>query len=141
MLVRIQALLIQLVLEHSLRIRLKAESSGDRPFSRVVTPSTSSIIEERSGEASPESDSASEYYHAARDENETQGSSTVVGRLSRNASQTKSKGKRKANSKDAARRRTRDTENLLGRINNLVTSDLDAIADGIDFLTFGINIF
>ena len=141
-LVRIQGLLTQLVFEHSLRIRMKAEGSGHEPFSQAPTPSTASIAEESSLTA----DRTSEYGHTARDENETQTSSspTAIG-SSPEASQStlkgSIKGKDKTEDAETPKKRTGDAKNLLGRINNLVSSDLDAIVDGVDFLTIGMIIF
>ena len=140
--VRIQGLLTQLVFEHSLRIRMKAEASGHKPSSQAATPSTPSIAEE----SSPTVDNASEYGHPVRDENETQTSSspTVMG-SSQEASQFtlkgSIKGKDKAEDAETPKKRTGDAKNLLGRINNLVSSDLDAIVDGVDFLNIGMIIF
>ncbi|KAF8876201.1 hypothetical protein CPB84DRAFT_1853019 [Gymnopilus junonius] len=159
-LVRIQALLTQLVFEHSLRIRLKAEASSDKPAPSASGTSTPKTMDsEEEAELSRESTLASgsegdiseEGEHAAREENETQSTSTAVASSaapSRDASQAtalkeSAKGKGKADSDaehpvsvDAATKQTKDAENLLGRINNLVTSDLDAIVDGTDFLVF-----
>ena len=143
-LVRIQGLLTQLVFEHSLRIRMKAEVSGHKPSSQASTPSTPSIAEE----SSPTADNASEYGHPVRDENETQTSSSpTMMASSREASQStltgSIKGKGRGDSEDAhtPKKHTRDAKNLMGRINNLVSSDLDAIVDGVDFLTVGMTIF
>ena len=159
-LVRIQALLTQLVFEHSLRIRLKAEASGSEDkaaTSGTSTPKTVDTAEESSRAATPspdlehESSDGERDGHQARDENETQSTSTVVG-PSRDASQAtltpasrsgSVKGKSKADTKgvqtpaEDPKKKSKDAENLLGRINNLVTSDLDAIVDGTTFLTFG----
>ena len=148
--VRCQALLTQLVFEHSLRIRLKAEASGDRSSAQAATPSTPSIVEEEfCGESSTVADNASDFGHNEPDENVTQTSSTVMASSLQASEATLKgsiKGKAKADSKDAvpletAKKHTGDAENILGRINNLVSSDLDAILDGADFLTFGMTIF
>lgn len=142
--IRTQALLTQLMFEHSLRIRLKAEASGEKPSSQATTPSTPSILEY--GKSSPIIDNTSEYGHTTRDENVTQTSSTVTA-SSLEASQTilkgSIKGKAKVDSKSAkiAKTYTGDTENLTGRINNLASSDLDAMMDGANFLTFGMTVF
>ncbi|KDR83065.1 hypothetical protein GALMADRAFT_238871 [Galerina marginata CBS 339.88] len=148
-LVRIQALLTQLVFEHSLRIRLKAEASGDK--SSQAPPSSNASTAEPSRSSSPAQGSVSpddEAGHGGRAENETEDTqvSTVVASEgpSREGTLTGSvKGKAKADA-DAGPpepvTHTGDAENLLGRINNLVTSDLDAIVEGTDFVNFGISV-
>ena len=130
--------------EHSLRIRMKAEASGYKSSSQAATPSTPSIAEE----SSPTADNALEYGHPVRDENETQTSSSpTVMASSREASQStlkgsiKGKGRADLEDTQTPKKHTRDAKNLLGRINNLVSSDLDAIVDGVDFLTAGMTIF
>ena len=119
--VRFQALLTQLVFDHSLRMRLKAEASGDNSSSQAETLS---IIQEAFSRESSIISDASGFSHTARDE-------TLEGSV-----------KGKANSKGlipdkAAKKHTGNAKDLVGKINNLVSSDLDAISDGADFLTFG----
>lgn len=131
-----QVLLTQLVFDHSLRIRLKAEKSSGKAVSDSPTSSAVSVAEGRaseqpataagsvSGDDAP-SDNGNE--HTERDEDA--GSKSSV------------KGKAKAEAKEEINKPTSDTGNLLGRINNLVTSDISIIADSNDFLSFGIYVF
>jgi hypothetical protein len=132
-LVRTEGLLTQLVFEHSLRIRLKAEASNERiednltvvgtQDSASVTEGTS--IDSNSGERASQSSQAS----------------TPVSRDSSSNSQSTSnvpvKGKDLSTFKSDTKSATKDkkeAQNLIGKINNLVTTDLGNIVDGRDFL-------
>ncbi|KAH9945600.1 hypothetical protein B0H21DRAFT_822934 [Amylocystis lapponica] len=128
----VQAIVTQLVFDHSLRIRVKAEvgdSGKGGDVTVVPTPDTASIAEpsaaaEDSHEA-PASGSGSE--------DGTSHSSTL-------SVDTTSKGKQKSatppespDSKKAAPADSK-TGNVIGKINNLVTTDLTNLVDGRDFL-------
>lgn len=142
--VRVQALLTQLVFEHSLRIRLKAETSDDIN-SGQRTPTVKNLISEPSESASAAADNASlggETGEASTVHVEPSQSSTLV--ISRDESlQGTPEGSVKGKSKDIrtdetlrvpSKKQPADTQNLIGKINNLVTSDLDNIVEGINFL-------
>ncbi|KAF8157929.1 multidrug resistance-associated ABC transporter [Crassisporium funariophilum] len=115
-LVHTEGLLTQLVFEHSLRIRLKAETSDDEkavPSDQdnatvVGTPDSASTPELRSREGSPEG-SASEHSQV----------STAVSRETSSETQSTL---------------TKGADNLIGKINNMVTTDLTNIVDSRDFL-------
>lgn len=132
-LVRAQALLTHLVFEHSLRIRLKAETSGDAPVSRPITPSAASITGEQDEEPTIITGSIPE-----DDDGETSSSTAALSQEANQATDMASnKGKAKAVPEgEEAKNHNGDTENLTGRINNLVTSDLASIINGTDFLSF-----
>ncbi|KIM54250.1 hypothetical protein SCLCIDRAFT_1222221 [Scleroderma citrinum Foug A] len=116
--VRTECIVTQLVFEHALRIRMKAElpdiNKGLPQPSTPTASDSSSIAEsstavESSHEGSPVSTTAS---------------SVAVGKH-------KTKGKQE----DTANKTPRSSaENLVGKINNLVTTDLNNIVDGRDFL-------
>lgn len=115
-LVRTEALLIQLVFEHSLRIRFKAEASKDGPSaSSVSTPETQSV----------------------------EGSTTIEGSDTQsNNTSNSTKGKAKADDSTTEpagnnEKIEKKKDNLTGRINTLVTVDLDNIVSGKDFLMVG----
>lgn len=127
-LVRIQAVLTQLVFEHSLRIRLKAEA-----------PEATSAV--------PAVDSAGENEDADVDSDDNSTESSTIQVSSRTASRdgTSTPGSVKGKSKTTAEEQAKpsvskkhsgNAENLLGRINNLITSDLDSIVDGAEFPNF-----
>ncbi|KAI0066573.1 P-loop containing nucleoside triphosphate hydrolase protein [Artomyces pyxidatus] len=118
---RANGFLTQLVFEHSLRIRMTAETNeettqGDASEA-TVTPDNASVAE-----------SGSESF-AAGDADRSPSDHGVDG-----------KGKQKANSEDAERSGPSQAaagskaSNLVGKINNLITSDLSNLLDGRDFL-------
>jgi len=100
--VRTQAILTQLVFEHSLRIRVKAE----------IPDSGSAEVGETQGAVVPQSELESD---SAAANTET---SAIPGDVTQ------------------ANKPSGDTENLIGKINNLVTSDMENISNGADFLSF-----
>ncbi|KZT65009.1 P-loop containing nucleoside triphosphate hydrolase protein, partial [Daedalea quercina L-15889] len=119
MLVRTTGIITQLVFAHALRIRLKAEVP-DTPASSTVTTAVGTP------------DNASE--------DETARASTI-------SSSTKGKGKSKVSSEGGESRKegTKNSEdakgaNLVGKINNLVTTDLDNLINGRDFLFIVVEI-
>ena len=121
-----------------MRIRLKAEASNEKieednltvigtPDSASVTESTS--VDSNSGGRTSQSSQAS----------------TPISRDSSSDSQSTSKGPvkgkdkeapstLKSNTKSAATKGKKKAENLMGKINNLVSTDLGNITDGRDFL-------
>ena len=144
--VRVQALLTQLVFEHSLRIRLKAETS-DNANSGQQTPTVKDLNDERTETASTATDNTSlesETEEGSTMHAEPSESSTLVDSRDESVQRTP-KGSLKGKSKDTtsetlpapSRNQPVGTQNLMGKINNLVTSDLDNIVDGINFLNLG----
>ncbi|KAH7918842.1 hypothetical protein BV22DRAFT_1100095, partial [Leucogyrophana mollusca] len=130
-LVRTEGIITQLLFNHSLRIRMKAEPPDDGKggnFTAASTPDTASIAES----STPD------------DEVGTNGSEEETIQPSP-ASATFSSGKGKQKVKDG--KGTKDTstpkssaDNLVGKINNLVTTDLNIATDGRDFLIVGLYI-
>lgn len=123
MLVNAQATLTQLLYDHALRIRMKAEtssdSSGSRTSTAAPTPDSASIAE-------PEQEEAT-------NGNSDSTSTTAVG------TDSGGKGKQKAQAAGDAKKPAEDLKdsqgkNLIGKINNLVTSDLNNITSGRDFM-------
>ena len=134
-------MLTQLVFEHSLRIRLKAEASNEEnegTITVVGTPDSASATEEGTVIGSNSDEGASEPYQVltavSREESRdssSDSSSTSKGRV---------KGKNKdhpsplrSDSKPTAKDK-KEAQNLIGKINNLVTTDLAYIVDGRDCL-------
>ncbi|KAF9066068.1 hypothetical protein BDP27DRAFT_1424214 [Rhodocollybia butyracea] len=127
-LVRAQAIITQLVFEHSLRIRVKAETASSTESvtssPETLTPDSASV---REGTVD-----GSETLHSAAP---TETSSPTVQPSSASTSSS-SKGKGKASSKKPTKsdEPKSDASNLIGKINNLVTTDLENVIDGRDFL-------
>ncbi|KAJ6574692.1 hypothetical protein B0H19DRAFT_1371649 [Mycena capillaripes] len=129
-LVRCEALLTQLVFEHALRIRVKAETTEKASSSGTSTPAdseTSPIEQEElngSGDFSADADTVSQ------DETLQASSSSIK-------STTSSKGKGKGKGKELLKEEpaeSPDARNLVGKITNLVTTDLGNITDSRDFI-------
>lgn len=131
--VRIEAVITQLVFDHSMRIRLKAEASED---GTSVTPAGSKADSFVTNEG--EEDTTLGGDQATRDESEsaTHQGSAIAG--SSRAPSDSAKGKARADDTARAKKGHHgDSANLLGKINNFVTSDLSNILEGSDFLNFG----
>ncbi|KZT67587.1 P-loop containing nucleoside triphosphate hydrolase protein [Daedalea quercina L-15889] len=136
-LVRTTGIITQLVFAHALRIRMKAEVP-DTPASSTVTtavgtPDNTSVADMEG----PHSQSATdgEQHGPGSSEDETVRASTI------SSSSTKGKGKSKVPSEggESGKERQKKSEdakgvNLVGKINNLVTTDLDNLINGRDFL-------
>ncbi|KAF8816580.1 P-loop containing nucleoside triphosphate hydrolase protein [Phlegmacium glaucopus] len=136
-LVRTEGLLTQLVFEHSLRIRLKAEASNEKiegdNVTVVGTPDSASVAEGKAIDSNSD-ERTSELSQA----------SMAVSRDSSSDSQSTSKAGVKGKDKDdsstlksdaqQASKGTKGAQNLIGKINNLVTTDLGNIVQARDFL-------
>ncbi|KAH9940070.1 uncharacterized protein BXZ73DRAFT_99070 [Epithele typhae] len=145
MLVRTDAIITQLIFDHSLRIRVKSEASPEspaasRPPTAVHTPDNSSVTEPADAEESTGSD---ENRLSAVSESETvrasiySDASTTVPSSS-GASPKKGKDKKKIAVKvDNVLKPDADADggsNLVGKINNLVTTDLQNLGEGREIL-------
>ncbi|KAH8835448.1 hypothetical protein DL96DRAFT_1730898 [Flagelloscypha sp. PMI_526] len=115
-LVRCESILTQLVFDHSLRIRMKAETDSD-----------STSDEQTLHSAAPTEITEGETV-ASTDE-------TLRGSTSTDTASTSSKQKKGTKASEAEG--SSSANNLVGKINNLVTTDLNNIVEGRDFL-FGI---
>ncbi|EJD51853.1 ATP-binding cassette transporter [Auricularia subglabra TFB-10046 SS5] len=126
LLVRVEAIVTQLVFEHALKIRMKEEAEGSSGSTPV--PSETTTIFEPEGSENGASPEGSDTVHGS--EPSVAASSTAKDKKdkrSRSASvaSTSSAGGEKKNEK---------SENLVGKINNLVTTDVSNITEARDFL-------
>lgn len=137
-----------LVFDHALRIRLKAETSKKK--SGETSGAASPAGTDTQGATTP--DNVSE---GGGDDDETVHSRTTTSASTATAAtgatatssatvvapQTPAKGKddKKTDAKDEEKDKKEDKSgsNLVGKLNNLVTSDLENITDGRDFLFTG----
>jgi hypothetical protein len=151
--VRVEAIVTSLVFEHALRIRLKAQlpdapatpAADAEPVGLIAGADTqtaeATLAMEEGNEAAPvaeaRGDAASGHSQGATAVSVASTSaSTVVG------SPTSAKGKDtkgKKDKKDAKAKKDKNADNLLGRLNNLVTSDLQNVTNGRDFLFVFLN--
>ena len=146
-LIRTEGLLTQLVFEHSLRIRLKAEAATDaKPkletdakflraestTSDVTTDGASvstsgDVLEGASGSGSGSTREGSEVSTVVPSREPSKASSQTTLKAFINPKAKESKEKQKEYLK-------KSNGNLFGKINNLVTTDLNNLTSGRDFL-------
>lgn len=146
-LVRIESIIIQLVFEHALRIRIKDDPV---PSEKSAGGTTAVGTPDSEGPGTPVNDRASEANgngHSQPATDSTAVSSSAGGSSTSTASTTKDKGKRKrapsialsisstktATGKDKEKEKDKE-KNLIGRINNYISTDLGNIIDARDFL-------
>ncbi|KAI0774725.1 multidrug resistance-associated ABC transporter [Trametes elegans] len=129
MLVQTEAIITQLVFDHALRIRMKADTSESPSASRattaVHTPDNASIAEAPRGSQGSQTASNGSEDETAR--------ASTTSTASTDAAQ-KSKDSKQADLKSATAEDGPASGNLIGRINNLVTTDLSNLVEGRDFL-------
>ena len=121
----------QLVFEHSLRIRLKAEASNEKIKEddlTVIGSQDGASVDSNSGERASQSSQASTPISRDSSNNSQSTSNAPVKRKDKEGSSTP-----KSDTKSATRDK-KEAQNLIGKINNLVTTDLGNIVDGMDFL-------
>ncbi|KAH7903194.1 ABC transporter type 1, transmembrane domain-containing protein [Hygrophoropsis aurantiaca] len=122
-LVRTEGIITQLVFSHSLRIRMKAEGPDDKkPISdanTTLTPDTTSLAGSDSPGGEVGTDEGTEDTLRA-----SEASSLAKGK--QKAAQTKKIGDERGPKSN--------TSNLIGKINNFVSSDLNNITEGRNFL-------
>jgi hypothetical protein len=127
--VRITAIVTQLVFEHALRIRVKAGTSSSPGTTPAVTP------EAHSDATTPDNVSV-----ADNDLSETVGGSGEENRQSTTSSSNKGKQKDLLAASMAHDDSSEDpgkSSNLVGKMNNLVSTDLENLIEGRDFLLIG----
>jgi hypothetical protein len=120
--VQVECIITQLVFEHSLRIRFKAETDDSKVGSEGSTVTESATPDTESDAGLREASEGDTFVHS-QDNTE----STITPSNSSTQENAKSAKAAKAES-------PRNADNLLGKINNLVTSDLGNITDSRDFL-------
>ncbi|KAJ6574743.1 P-loop containing nucleoside triphosphate hydrolase protein [Mycena capillaripes] len=129
-LVRCEALITQLVFEHALRIRVKAETAEKASSSGTSTPADSEapspIEQEGSNGSGDETVISADADTVSRDETLQASSSSIKSTTS------SKKGKGKEVKEEPVE--SPDASNLVGKITNLVTTDLGNITDSRDFL-------
>ena len=134
-LVRTEGLLTQLVFEHSLRIRLRAEGSNEKNEDSVAaigTPDRASVAEG----TTVDSDSDERASQPSRASTTESGHSPSNSR-STSKSRVMREDKDHSSTSKSDTKSTKDKQNLIGKINNLVTTDLGNIVEGRDFLFIG----
>ena len=127
MLVRAESIITQLVFDHSLRIRMKSETPTSPPASRATsaaqTPDNASLAE---GESATAQSSLEETLRAS--------TASTASKKGKGKDKDAKKPEDASADAPAAEASTGGNGNSVGKINNLVTADLDTLVDGRDFL-------
>jgi hypothetical protein len=158
-LARVEGIVTSLVFEHALRIRLKAQlpdtpatpavdiepvgliAAADEQTAEVV------LIAEEGTEASPVAEGSAQAGDAASAHSKSAtavsvastSASTTVGSSSGTVKGKDTKGKKGDKKDDKKDKLKAKSDNILGRLNNLATSDLQNITNGRDFLFVVLN--
>ncbi|KAJ7283151.1 hypothetical protein C8J57DRAFT_1498229 [Mycena rebaudengoi] len=135
-LVRTEAIITQLVFAHSLRIRMKAETTAEKdsvsPAAPAVESPETASRAESDAETVDEAGTIDETQSTATQENGESSSGADTATLQASSSSTKSAASK--DSKEPTKPATKAKGSLTGKINNLVTTDLGNIVDSRDLL-------
>lgn len=118
---RVEAMLVQLILEHSLRIRLKSDSDG-------------AVSEPNGGSGKGDGETSSESQGGTDADSVMDVSSQTEGSVSKGKSKASTSS---ADDHDGDEEKGTKKDNLIGKINTLITVDLGNIVDAKDWLTLG----
>ncbi|KAG6891401.1 hypothetical protein C0992_007625 [Termitomyces sp. T32_za158] len=141
-LVRAEGIITQLIFEHSLRIRVKAETEASSP-STSSAPSTPITSDTDSIAISPsphDDDGVNSHLEGLTGSGEVETLDSRDNTIRASPSSTKSSSSSKMQGKDTAldggskHEGSSSAENLVGKINNLVTTDMNNITEARDFL-------
>ncbi|KAI0775463.1 hypothetical protein BC629DRAFT_1595092 [Irpex lacteus] len=119
-LVRIEAIITSLVFDHALRVQLKAETSDDPESSEEAAPRRPAS--DAKGTTTVEQSS-----HGEHDDTDTLHSQGATAASSTAADTTDAAEVSKVGSKDSKQNAPKKKDNFMGKVQNLVTSDLDNI--------------
>ncbi|KAJ7069538.1 hypothetical protein C8F01DRAFT_1113104 [Mycena amicta] len=119
-LVRTESIITQLVFAHSLRIRVKAETGDEKETEEETAPVPTVDASSTAESVTPDSDSAPVAGGSERDETE----STTVQPSSASVKSTKSTNGSSVAKKAADKKKDDKPGSVVGKINNLVTTDL-----------------
>lgn len=132
-LVRIEAIITSLVFDHALRVRLKAETSDDPESAEEAAPRRPAS--DAKGTTTVEQSS-----HGEHDDTDTLHSQGATAASSTAADTTDAAEVSNVGSKDSKQNAPKKKDNFMGKVQNLVTSDLDNITGGRNFLFVGKSI-
>ncbi|KAJ1309694.1 hypothetical protein OPQ81_006459 [Rhizoctonia solani] len=133
--VRAEGMITQLLFEHSLRIRMVAQVAGgsDAKTPKTITPTadTASVLESQEttiDAPSQRANGSEEEFDSTCHTAEASNAQTLV------ASTSSVKGKDKTKGGDSTEEENNANSNLVGRINNLMSTDLENVTEGADIL-------
>ncbi|KAF7348331.1 Multidrug resistance-associated ABC transporter protein [Mycena sanguinolenta] len=127
-LVRVEAIITELVFAHSLRIRVKAETGTEN------TAGDASAVETASPSATAESDTENTETATSENDEGSSGSEDESATVQASSSSIKSAAKDEVKKPDVKK----SGGSLVGKINNLVTVDLGNIVDARDFIVLAV---
>lgn len=136
--VRTQGIITQLIFDHALRIRVKADVTTPSSSTRstaATTPDSASVVETATPGSGPSSGRESP-------ENGSEQTATGDGLLPAGKDKKRRRGSESSSkSKGAVSEKSGEEGvkggNLAGKLNNLITTDLNNLVDGRDFLFIG----
>jgi hypothetical protein len=134
--VRVTAITTQLVFEHALRIRVKAETTSSPAATPTGTP------EGRSEATTPDNGSVIEINIESEDAGRGSSEEAQSEPSTTAASSIKGKRKDEAPASDSGKEDGDEpggSSNLVGKMNNLVSTDLENLVDGRDILLLGLS--
>lgn len=138
---RTEAIFTSLVFDHALRIRIKAETSKRATAISAEQLSDEATGHDNKGSNTSEIGSGDEEDAATLHSRNTTAASTTTAAASSAFTvvapadpQAKTREAAKADGEVEEETAEKETKNLMGKVNNLVTSDLDNITGGRDFL-------
>lgn len=128
-----EGIVTQLIFDHALRVRMKAETA-DSANSAAVPASTTT-----SGATTPDTASVSGSSSETDEEGTLHASTATAGSTRAGSENGKDAGGKKKKDDDGKTHAdgSSKADNLVGKINNLVTTDLNNLVDGRDFLFLG----
>ncbi|KAE9393131.1 hypothetical protein BT96DRAFT_1023199 [Gymnopus androsaceus JB14] len=141
--VQAKAILTETILEHALRIRVKAETSDEESFgpspsvSGTAAPLSDETTTSESGTSSPADEGDEQTLHSATPSDARSGDATLQAGSSSASRRTSASNLQK----DAGNANSTVPElNILGKVNNLITTDMQNIMDGRDVLRLVIQL-
>ena len=137
---RMQSIFTSLIFDHSLRVRLKSDVAEKESSGTSATPGGDSLSAPDTPDESPEredEDANTVHSRLTTDASTATADTTVVApEASTSASTTAPKDKGKDGKAEDVEKTSeaKKADNFSGKLNNLVTSDLENIVSGRDFL-------
>lgn len=127
MLARVEAIITELVFEHALRMRMKAEVTDSAPQSNATTAA-----------ATPDSASVAESSTTAQNEGSADSEATSsAGKGKQKISEQATDASRVIGKEAESKPQEDKAKNVAGKINNLISSDLASIGQGRESLELG----
>ncbi|KAE9402019.1 P-loop containing nucleoside triphosphate hydrolase protein [Gymnopus androsaceus JB14] len=132
--VQVEAILTEMVLEHALRMRLHADTAADKNTSDASALSSGAVTPAPDESLLLETDQQTLHSEAAPSEVDSSGSTLHASSSSQAATAAPVKDGGSTPTTDSIPETKIETKNLTGKLNNLITSDVENITNGADAL-------